>query len=154
MPRLTNTHYRYRHASLMTVWRRWPDLFRLLSPQQQRDLHRYYRPTDALPALKLIAHRRRLDEHEPSLGARAGKAFMVLHRGLEQICAHYSEDDILHGTAVKHYVANRLAKPGSGVSAVLRPEPDLGKLTQALHRLAEAESVAPDTDSDQPLARM
>src|SRR5580765_4781394 len=122
MPRITNQHYLYRHSRLRSVWQTRPELFRLLTPSQQRTLHRYSLPTDRVSSRELLKHRQQLDKAEPSLGSRAGKAFLILHRAFQDICELYSEAAILDGWAIPHYLKLRLAQPGGSVSGILRPE--------------------------------
>jgi hypothetical protein len=155
VPRLTNNHYLYRHASLKTVWRSWPDLFGLLTPTQQQQLHNYYRPRDRPSPEELLAHRRQLDRDQPALGSQAGKAFMVLHRAFQEICETYPESEILDGLAVQHYLALRhpptRQRPKTTVGGrhisvrpVMLAKPDLPLLAKALIRLAEDQHARED----------
>jgi|GEM_PF-1833498 hypothetical protein len=148
MPRLSTDTYLWRHDFLSCIWENDRRLFALLSPTQQRELHRYYLPSTDLTLDQLGQHRRHLDQSEPSLGARAGKHYAVLHETFNHICDTYGLDTVLTGSAVPDYVASHPRRtvryePAHGstrifsVAAVAKPEPNGKLLAQALLRLAD-----------------
>jgi hypothetical protein len=149
VPRLTNQNYLHRKEFLRALWETDRDIFRLLSPIQQRLLHGYYRLTEHLSTTTLLAHRRHLDATNPSLGARAGKAYALVQRHFDEACVAFGFEAVGSGRAIPLYVHHLLAGP-HGVSAIVRPQPDLPKLSKALLRILETRLAhLDDQKSDQ-----
>lgn len=80
MPRITpKEHYR-RHIVLHGFWLSHDQLFGVLPPGKQWQLHRYYHPTASLTEAAFLTHRTTAAKAEPSLPHEAGKGFLELER--------------------------------------------------------------------------
>jgi hypothetical protein len=147
VPRLTNQQYINRHEELRAIWLSHPEVLRSLSPGEQLHLHAYYRTAEQLTKAELIHSRKRLDRDDPALGHLAGKAY-----------AHFQRDpapiiDPQHPRTTARMVS--ATRGHISVSAIMRPEPDLRKLANALLWMAEAQRIheagsprPPSADSD------
>jgi hypothetical protein len=140
MPRLTFDSYLKQRAFLLLVWEEIDPLFSLLSPNQQADLHHYYQPLHKYTDDHLQKHRAHVTKLDPSLPARAGKSYARLHRVYEQGVERAKRADGSKQSPMQPPRPKRTPVPASSrritVRAVLRPEPDLHKLSQALIALA------------------
>lgn len=141
MPRLTNSEYLDRCHWLCQVWldpHRTPLI--ILTPNEQWDIHAYFQPSRELSDEELISHRKQLLINQPGLPARAGKVFNKMVRVIDsarekangdpKLTMHYIHDAAHRSTVVdkrgrKHHTY-----------AIVKPEPDLDKLAQALLGLA------------------
>ena len=121
MPRLNNTNYTNRHRWLRQLWLKSPRTFSILRPNQQWDVHDYYRPSEKLTSKQLLAHRRHITKTRPALPQRASKALMVL-AGIAPVPKP---------TSVK-YGKRRIV-----VRALVQPQIDVERLARALMALAE-----------------
>jgi hypothetical protein len=162
MPRLSNDQYLFRHDFLYRLWTDERLLFRLLTPTQQRNLHRYYLPAMEVSDDHLLAHRRQLDRDQPSLGIRAGKSFALLQQDFNGACDTYGLDAVIAGCAIPAFMSQRKVESGRmtlrkgcngprqvSVSSLMLPEPDIDLLAKALLRLAEQLAVQQEADPDQ-----
>ena len=131
MPRLTNSDYLLIRTHLSHVWTNKRQGFGLISTKDQRYLHDYFRLSESLSAADAIIHRRAISHERPSLPQQAGRALR-----------HLADPPALK-------------KPLTGksrivVHPILRPQPDIHRLVQALlalgRQLAEAEAKQEDVD--------
>lgn len=116
MPRLTTHDYLFFHAYLHEVWHNQRKAFSLISTRDQSYLHRYFRPSEALTNPELLVHRNAITRQHPSLPHCAGRA---LRRLADPVPLKQSS--------------------GSGrivLYPLLRPNPDLARMSRALLRLA------------------
>ncbi|HVX58722.1 MAG TPA: hypothetical protein VG964_03220, partial [Candidatus Saccharimonadales bacterium] len=82
MPRLSTAEYLQRQQVLNRAWFEFGGRhFAYLSSREQWDLHAYFQPSKHLTKEELIRHRRQITKEQPSLPARAGKAWANLVAG-------------------------------------------------------------------------
>jgi hypothetical protein len=94
---------------LLTV----PRWFANLSPNDQWELYRFYRPASDMTDRELIAHRRAVKAADSSLPQRAGWAYARLSRGQQtRVAAETANGRVIY------------------VRSVVRPEPDLKMLAK------------------------
>lgn len=92
--------------------------FGFISSRDQRYLHEFFRPSETLTEAELIAHRKAISSQHPSLPHQAGWALK-----------HFANP-----AALKQPPAD--GKRRIVIHAILRPEPDIKRLTQAFLCLA------------------
>jgi len=119
VPRLTRSQYFIRHGLLSYFWEAHPQLFSLLSPTAQLELHRFFLPTVDIREHELASYRDYINKREPSLAHKAGKHFKEFTRPRPE-------------------VKKIITKPRKlVVRSIMKPEPDLRKLARAFLKLAE-----------------
>ena len=101
------------------MWDTHPQLFSLLSPTSQLELHRFFLPTVDIEEYELASYRDYINKREPSLAHKAGKHFKEFTRPRPE---------------VKEIITRRKQVV---VRSIMKPEPDLQKLAKAFVRLAE-----------------
>ena len=119
MPRLTRSQYFIRHGLLSYLWETHRQLFSLLSPTAQLELHRLFLPTVDIQEHELASYRDYINKREPSLAHKAGKHFKEFTRPKPEVA---------------HIITSK--KPVM-VRPIMRPEPDPRKLARAFVNLAE-----------------
>jgi hypothetical protein len=105
-------------------WIQQEGRFGLLRPNQQWDVHDYYKPSHELSEAELLVHRQQISYERPGLPARASRAFKVL--------IDPSRTTSTAGSVQESTSGRRLT-----VRAVVRPEPNIEQLARALLNLAE-----------------
>lgn len=126
MPRLNRSTYFIRHGLLSYMWDTHPQLFSLLSPTAQLELHRFFLPTVDIEEHELASYRDYINQLEPSLAHKAGK--------------HFKEF-----TTPRPEVAEVIAKSKSfELRPIMKPEPDLQMLARAFVKLAEQQISSDD----------
>ena len=119
MPRLTRSQYFIRHGLLSYLWETHRQLFSLLSPTAQLELHRFFLPTVDIEEHELASYRAYINKLEPSLAHKAGKHFREF-------------------TGPRPEVAEIITrKKPVVVRPIMKPEPDLQKLARTFVNLAE-----------------
>jgi hypothetical protein len=123
MSRLTNARYLKTCDSLAKKWHERMDDFSFYSPEDQRYIHDYFRPSEDLTDEQRIAHRVAITNQHPSLPALAGRA-LKRHSYLPVplIYVGGKGGKQLHALTVR---------------SVIRPQPDTKKFAQAILALAE-----------------
>ena len=119
MPRLNRSQYFIRHGLLSYLWETHRQLFSLLSPTAQLELHRFFLPTVDIQEHELASYRDYINKHEPSLAHKAGKHFKEFTRPRPEVA------EII--TRKKQVV----------VRPIMNPEPDLQKLARAFIQVAK-----------------
>ena len=119
MPRLTRSQYFIRHGLLSYFWQTHQELFSLLSPTAQLELHRFFLPTVDIQEHELASYRDFINKREPSLANKAGKHFKEFTRPRPEVKEIISKSRKLR------------------VRSIMRSEPDLKKLARAFVLLAE-----------------
>lgn len=128
MPRLTNPTYLRTYFWLSGQIAQDRMTLSCLSPTEQSYLHAYFRPTEAISAPDLLAHRKSITRQRPSLPQSAGRALRKLQD---------------HQTALVELPASSPAPATKSshrrivVHSVIRPEPDIERMAKALLRAAE-----------------
>jgi hypothetical protein len=151
VPRLSNQLYYTRHCFLKRAWFDFPELYELLTPSAQWDLHAFYQPSKEYTKADLISHRRVITQAQPSLPARASKSFGVMYQAFRYAFRYANGDELKFRQAVQAF-----ARPGSHtthtyqaghrertirISSLVHPEPDLKKLAKALAILAREQGI-------------
>lgn len=133
--------------------------FLYLTVREQWDLHTYFQFTVKLSELDAVHHRHAVTDSQPSLPARAGRAFARLERliehGPEADPTYQRQRRAARKAALANAKANNKKARVLSVRAGMKSELDANKLAQALiqiarQRLAEANALAaaiPPTDS-------
>jgi hypothetical protein len=101
------------------MWETHPQLFSLLSPTAQLELHRFFLSTVDIEEHELASYRDYINKREPSLAHKAGKHFKEFTRPRPE---------------VKEIIIRRKQVV---VRPIMKPEPDLRKLARAFVHLAE-----------------
>lgn len=99
---------------LAARWKADPGSLAEYSPQDQRYLHDYYRPSETLSDEQLLEHRREITKDQPSLPQCAGRALNHV----------YVPEIALYSTARRSY--------GITVREVIQPIPGYTQLAHAL----------------------
>jgi hypothetical protein len=119
VPRLTRSQYFIRHGLLSYLWETHQQLFSLLSPTAQLELHRFFLPTVDIEEHELASYRDYINKIEPSLAHKAGKHFKEFTKPRPEVA------EII--TRKKPVV----------VRPIMNPEPDLQKLARAFIQAAK-----------------
>jgi len=119
VPRLNRSQYFIRHGLLFYLWETHQQLFSLLSPTAQLELHRFFLPTVDIEEHELASYRDYINKCEPSLAHKAGKHFADLTRPRPEAIKIISKSRNLH------------------VRSIMKSQPDLKKLARAFVLLAE-----------------
>ena len=119
MPRLTRSQYFIRHGLLSYLWQAHPQLFSLLSPTAQLELHRFFLPTVDIKEHELASYRDYINQREPSLAHKAGKHFKEFTRPRPEAAEIITKSK------------NSIVRP------TMKPEPDLRKLARAFVQTAK-----------------
>jgi hypothetical protein len=101
------------------MWTTHPQLFSLLSPTAQLELHRFFLPTVDIEEHELASYRDYINKCERSLAHKAGKHFKEFTRPRPEVA------EII--TRSKSFE----------LRPIMKPEPDLKKLARAFVNLAE-----------------
>lgn len=104
--------YLHRHRFLHMIWRGNPEFFAVLSFDQQRAIHDYYRPSGKLTDDELLAHRTAIPAEEPLLPARAGQAFKRLDTIYRQAKRLANGDPVNWRPILFHYRHGTIGAPG------------------------------------------
>ena len=119
MPRLNRSKYFMRHKALSHLWDAHRQLFSLLSPTAQLELHQFYLPTVDIIEHELASYRQYINAREPSLAHRAGKHFALLTRR-------------------SRHASTTISSSGTmSVRPIMKPTPDAKKLARAFMLLAD-----------------
>jgi hypothetical protein len=138
MPRLTDDQHYERYLILRRAWSEMTQLYSALLLKGQAAIHAYYQPSKDLTPEALAEHRRQVTKERPGLPAAAGKAYKLMLREYERL---------------RHLAAVRATEPAPTepakkakrvprgqrnlrITSVLRPEPDLQKIVNALIEMA------------------
>ena len=123
MPRLSTYDYLLLHTHLHQLWENCRQGFGLISTRDQRYLHDFFRLSEKLTEAELMAHRMAVSVQYPSLPQQAGRALK-----------HFADPTALK---LQPYGDRRIV-----VHPILRPQPDIHRLAQAL--LSTARQIAID----------
>jgi hypothetical protein len=123
MPRLTDRDYLFLRTYLFEVWQTRRQAFSLTAPRDQYYLHRYFRLSDDMSQLEALAHRRIISGEQPSLPQCAGRALKELA----------NPKPLRRSVGSKRII----------VYPLLRPDPDLGRICQALLTIVRANERGP-----------
>jgi hypothetical protein len=141
--RLTNHQYLHRHQVLGTYWTEFQQLFAVLPFDQQRDVHAYYQPAQDLSDTELLIYRRVITKEQPSLPAKASKAFAQLQRSY--MWANQRAEG--HDTRLRKIIGEMVLKTTTTVnghrteaSAVVSPDFDTQRLAKILIDYARRQS--------------
>jgi hypothetical protein len=113
---------------LSHLWETHRQLFSLLSPTAQLELHRFFLPTVDIEEHELASYRDYITKFEPSLTHKAGKHFKEFTRPRPEVAKII--------TRSKQVV----------VRPIMKPEPDLQKLARAFSKLAEQRATKKSLD--------
>jgi hypothetical protein len=105
------------------MWSTHPQLFSLLSPTAQLELHCFFLPTVDIEEHELASYRDYINKVEPSLAHKAGKHFKDFTRPRPEVAEIISKSK------------NFELRP------IMKPEPDLQKLARAFVKRAEDLSI-------------
>jgi len=117
MPRVTPTEHYKRYQFLHATWSDFPQLYSVLSPRSQWQLHELYRPVEVLTHDELAAHIRKLLGTRPGLVNQAGKYLRVLEAGLGKQLS--------------------TSERGLTVRSGVQPEPSLARAARVLVEIAK-----------------
>jgi len=113
VPRLNRSQYFIRHGLLSYLWETHRQLFGLLSPTAQLELHRFFLPTVDIQEHELASYRDYINKREPSLAHKAGK--------------HFKEFTKPSPEAAEIITRSKSFE----LRPIMKPEPDLQKLARA-----------------------
>jgi hypothetical protein len=122
MPRINNAQYINRHRWLRQLWLKNPRMFSTLRPNQQWDIHDYYRPSERLTKKQLLQHRRQISRDRPALPHQASKALKILA----------GRAPTLKPISIKAGGSRHIE-----VYSLVQPQIDIERLARALLMLAE-----------------
>ena len=135
MPRLTAKQYLPAHDQLRRFWLHQPRVFGELTPGEQWRLHHFFKPSHDLSDLELLQHREQVTKTRPSLPRQAGRALAKL----QSAAAVVAVEGVRRAKAPAPVKIRRSrGERRLVVRAVVRPEPDIKKLAQALLEMARA----------------
>ena len=147
MPRLTNPNYLERYRFCAAAWKDFRVVFSVVPANQQFDIHRYYQTARRTPEADLLKTREELTKAAPSLPQRASKAFAQVYQVFQIAFEQSQGDEVKFFAAVETFASARRShmahvySTSAGrvlrVRGLVRAEPDLHKLAQALLALAE-----------------
>lgn len=141
MPRITNQQYINIHRTLRQLWEDDFRHFEKLSGNDQLTLHQYFAPSKELSDDELLAHRQAVTLEEPSLPNQAGKTWARLQRIIAGQEAAYTYAPARHQPS-RVPAGSRGKRHNIIVTSVLRPEPDVRKIAEALIKIALADAEA------------
>jgi hypothetical protein len=132
MPRVTFNEYLAQRAFLRLAWEEFEQLYSILSPNQQWDLHAYYQPVTDDTEDWLRAHRANISNKRPTLPAKAGKHYARMRAVHDQAVAiaHTGASARTAGRGTK--TTARVSHRRVTVRSVALPQPDVHRLSQAL----------------------
>ncbi len=125
MPRVTFTTYCERRTKLQQVWRISSGDFSGLSPNEQWDLHEYYRFADSLTTDQVREHWTKQHTKSSSMAQRAGRAYAALGLALASKVA-----PVEHPSQLVNGRKRKLGKVK--VESVVLPQSDTKKLAKVL----------------------
>lgn len=120
MPRLNRSQYFIRHGLLSYLWETHRQLFSLLSPTAQLELHRFFLPTVDIEEHELASYRDYINRREPSLAHKAGKHFKEFTRPRPEVAEIISKSKKFE------------------LRPIMKPDPDFQKLARALIAVAKS----------------
>lgn len=141
MPRLTNPIYTRIHHYLRRYWVEDPQVYSLLAPSEQWDIHAFFQPYVEWRDEELVEYRKRISKERPSLPQRAGRALRRFDWAVSELARLRALEAGLTAEERKKHKAKSIH-----VYPLMRPEPDFQKIARALIRLAE-EKVKRDAKS-------
>ncbi|HWM34197.1 MAG TPA: hypothetical protein VNR36_08180 [Pseudolysinimonas sp.] len=167
MPALTPQLQLRRHNLLQLLWLEASTIFTILTPKEQWEIHRCYRPSEHLTETELTEHLAEIRKTEPSLTNRAGKHFALIdkvYRFLQEHEIPLSDHETIsriitpldprrqRNQLIQPDIPRHSGTPGKYVFVrpLMRPEPDLKRLSRALVALVrerEEKAKAEATDS-------
>ncbi len=125
VPRLTRSQYFIRQGLLSYLWSTQPQLFSLLSPTAQLELHRFFLPTVDIEEHELASYRDYINKREPSLAHKDSEHFKEFSRPRPQVAEIITKSREFE------------------LRPIMKPEPDLQKLARVFVRLAEQMNMTP-----------
>jgi hypothetical protein len=132
MPRLSTADYLLIRQMLYDIWHhRRGQGFQLISTNDQRSLHAFFRPSEDLTEAELLEHRQTVSNEQPSLPQCTGRALRHFANPLPLQGVVYPG-----GPGVQHRIV---------VYPLLRPKPDLEALARIVLRM-----VHQDLTTQQP----
>jgi len=137
MARLNDKQYLRTHKQLRRFWEHNNRLYAELTSLEQWQLHDYFQPSKDWPDEQLLEHRAAISAKRPSLPHQAGRALNKFHASAAHLAVRR-----IRAAHTPARVAAGSRKRGDRVitvKAVVRPEIDYKKLTQALIGLAKQE---------------
>jgi hypothetical protein len=120
VPRLNRSQYFIRHGLLSYLWETHRQLFSLLSPTAQLELHRFFLPTVDIEEHELASYRDYINRREPSLAHKAGKHFKEFTRPRPEVAEIISKSKKFE------------------LRPIMKPDPDFQKLARALIAVAKS----------------
>jgi hypothetical protein len=141
MSRLSNQLYFERYQFLMTMWLEVRDLYTVLWPNEQWELHAFYQPLKELSEAEFVEHRTSIQKMEPGLASKAGRHFKVLYESYRVAFAYSEGDEQRFRGAISQMSRQRPRHETPGkrqvsVRLLVHPEPDLKMLASAFYDLA------------------
>ena len=147
MPRLANPDYLAQRRNLIDYWEDEHVAWAYLLPQEQWQLHDFYQPSKYLTDEQGFAHRAEISEQRLSLPQLPGKAYKVIMSFEPVTRDHLANlDPVTKNRKTRKRAKNHVVK----VRALVRPEPDIMKLSRAL--VDHFESL-PEAKREQLIAR-
>jgi hypothetical protein len=84
MPRVTTTEYYERYKNLYYLAHRFPQVYTVLSDQEQADISAYYGLSNQMTEADCMVHRHIMDEKEPQLANKTGKLYTRLDQAFKK----------------------------------------------------------------------
>ncbi|RWZ49542.1 hypothetical protein ELQ90_12280 [Labedella phragmitis] len=142
MPRTSSREHFDRYRLLRDLWLFTPSIYAVLSPTQQWEVHRLYRPSEFMTEEQLPSRMRDVLATEPSLVNRVGKHWHRLNAVYERATTRAGGPEDWEGIGralSRSKVLGRAAVGGTSrrgkvirVAPIMRPEPDYERLARGL----------------------
>jgi hypothetical protein len=142
VPRITKQQYYARYRFLRNAWMHYRYVYGLLPPGQQWLVHAFYQPSKVLTPEQLLTHCKRIKSERPSLPNTASKATLRLYRTVNHAVARSGDDESrfreIIGRVTLASDSHSRATRGMRLNVIVRPEPDLQRLSGALMAIYQA----------------
>ena len=133
MPRLTNQRYVEIHYQLRRYWLKDPAPYLSLTPNEQWNLHAFFKPNKTMTDVELVTHRRTISQQSPALPQRAGRALRKFEGAIEAIGRWRAQS-----SSTANHKRPSMNNPIK-VWPLVQPEIDAKKIARALIALAKRE---------------
>ncbi|WP_166409026.1 hypothetical protein [Labedella phragmitis] len=147
MPRTSSREHFDRYRLLRDLWLFAPGIYAVLSPMQQWEIHRLYRPSKFLTEEQLPSRMHDVLSGEPSLVNRAGKhlkRLVAVHEWAAERVGDPEDWEGIGRALSRSRVLGRAAVAGPSkrgkvirVVPIMRPEPDYERLAPGLFSYLE-----------------
>jgi hypothetical protein len=127
MPRLTDKQYLKYRKFLRRLWLQHKEAYSHLTPNQQWQIHEYFRPSEELTNEQLLEHRKDITIQHPSLPHQVGRNI----KEFGQILRSKSKSR----ATVSKYTNKRGQTRNIRVRSIVRPKIDTRRLARALIEL-------------------